>query len=80
MVIMQVGDDHGVEPRHVMARQRGRDGAGGTRVDEHHVGAISDEDGIPLANVEHRDAWGHEHIEAQGERDKGHEQCRAPHA
>jgi hypothetical protein len=55
---MSVGQDHNVEPSHPGSRQRHPQYGGiGSHVHQHCAAAVSHEDRVTLADVEHDRSW-----------------------
>ena len=78
VVVVQMRYDHGVERERPLAGQGRGDRGVWSRVDEHRAGPVTDEDGVPLADVEHDHAGRHEDEDAHD--DRGRERDGEPGA
>jgi len=73
MVGMRVGQYHHVQPTNTRPCQRGSQGAcGRPSIDEHRMTVVPVEDGIPLADVEDREARLHRYRRAECQKQRRH--------
>ncbi len=65
MIVMKVRDDHSVKVIHVIPREGRGKAPLKAAIDEDRMGTLANEDGIPLADIENRDARAHKHAGEQ---------------